>query len=54
MAELSWKIVLYPHGWLGHIDVMADYAKKLEYPYFMWNGAIYNTVTKERTNLTVG
>jgi len=40
--ELSWKNVLYPHATLGHISVMIEYTKKLDYQYFCWNGHIYD------------
>ena len=53
MAELSWKIVLYPHNWIGHIDIMAKLAEELGYPYFLWNGVVYKTDSVERTDLSV-
>jgi len=53
MSELSWKVVLYCHSWIGDLEIMIKYAKDLGYPYYMWNGIIYKTETLERTNFTV-
>lgn len=46
--ELSWKMVLYPHGWIGFIDKMQKYAVDLGYPYFIWNDIMYETKTKKK------
>lgn len=49
MEELTWKNILYPHGWIGHIDKMRYYALELHYSYFSWNGRIYETKTGDQT-----
>lgn len=48
ITELSWKIVLYPHAWIGHREKMQKYAVELGYPYFMWNDIIYETKTMRK------
>lgn len=49
MKELTWKNVLYPHCIIGHIGKMRETAWELAYPYFSWNGRIYETKTGEQT-----
>lgn len=41
----SWKSVLYPHAWLGHIDIIDRIARSLGYPFYAWNGFVYSTDT---------
>lgn len=43
----SWKKILYPHAFIGHISKMCKYAQQLEYPYFCWNGRIYHTKSQK-------
>lgn len=52
-CNLTWQFVLYPHGFIGHIGLMRTLAERLEYPYFAWNGRIYDTKFGNFTNLTV-
>ena len=39
--KLSFRDVLVARGRIGRIDRMFQYAHELEYPYFLWNGKIY-------------
>jgi hypothetical protein len=41
--DLTWKNVLYPHGWVGSIWNMRGYASQIGYPYFCWNDMIFPT-----------
>lgn len=41
--ELSWLHVLFPHAWIGTIHKMWDNADRMNYPFFWWNGRIYDT-----------
>jgi hypothetical protein len=43
--KLSWKLVLYPHNHIGWRGLMWEMAQKLGYPYFAWNGLVYDTAT---------
>jgi hypothetical protein len=45
MEKLIWKNVLYNHGWLGWRGDMLGLALRLGYPYFAWNGLVYDTKT---------
>lgn len=47
MNKITWKNTLYPHAFLGHIEIMRDFAMKLNYPYFVWNGIVYGTENKQ-------
>lgn len=42
--KLSFRDVLVARSWIGHIDRMYQYAHELEYPYFLWNGRVYELV----------
>lgn len=42
-TELTWKNVMYPHAWIGHISEMQELAKSVGYPYFLWNDSVYKT-----------
>ena len=44
--KLSFRDVLVARGWIGHISRMYQYAHELEYPYFLWNGRVYELVEK--------
>ena len=42
--KLLFRDVLVARSWIGHIDRMLQYAVELGYPYFLWNGKIYELV----------
>ena len=42
-AQLTWKNVMYPHAYIGHISKMQELAKAAGYPYFIWNDSVYKT-----------
>jgi len=44
--KLSFRDVLVARGRVGHIDRMYEYAHTLDYPYFLWNGRIYQLVNE--------
>lgn len=50
---LSWKIVLYPHAFLGYMMYMHELAAKLKYEYFCWNGRIYRTTDGSDSGMTI-
>lgn len=39
----TWKTTLYPHGSIGHVSKMYEYARSIGYPFFVWNGWVYRT-----------
>lgn len=51
--SISWQKVLYPHKWFGHISLIQEAAEELRYPYYWWNGAVYETATHEVSDLVV-
>ena len=51
--KLSWKDVLAVKGWPGNIIAQRDRALQVQYPYFEWNGWVYDTPSGYRTMLHV-
>ena len=52
--DLSWKVVLFPHVFMFHIDDIVEVAKKMGYPYFFWNGDVRRTEDLIISEYTVG
>lgn len=50
--EITWKNILYPHKFAWRIDYFAEQAEIQGYPYFWWNGWIYNTKTLQQLCLS--
>ena len=53
MEKATWKNTFYPHSWVGHITIHQENAKKMYYPYFMWNGEVYRTADGVCTGETI-
>jgi hypothetical protein len=54
-TQLSFRDVLHTRAWLGDRDLMFELAKKLGYPYFLWNDqvhAVEDSTTYSLTALT--
>jgi hypothetical protein len=54
MIELNYYTVIHSKfAWVGSIMEMWKLAKKLEYPYFLWNDRVYTTADGEDTGKTI-
>lgn len=53
--QLSFRDVLHTRERVGHIDRMLELAQTLGYPYFLWNGRVYQAgkTTYTETSLTI-
>jgi hypothetical protein len=50
-ANITWKNILFPHKFAYWIVSFAELAAQQDYPYFYWNGWIYDTKTLEQVCL---
>jgi hypothetical protein len=50
-AKITWKNILFPHKFVYWIESFAELAAQQNYPYFYWNGWIYDTKTLEQVCL---
>ena len=47
---INWRDVLYSqYYYWGEITIFWDFAKRLHYPYFEWNGWVYETLSGNKT-----
>ena len=51
-AKITWKNILFPHKFEYWIASFAELAAQQDYPYFYWNGWIYDTKTLEQVCLS--
>lgn len=47
ISQYSYRDVLHTRGNIGHIDKMAQLARELGYPYFLWNDRLFKVSDDE-------
>jgi hypothetical protein len=50
--EINWRNILFPHKFAYYINSFAELAAEQDYPYFYWNGWIYDTKTLQQICLS--
>lgn len=50
--KITWKNILYPHTFAWRIDYFTEMVEQQSYPYFWWNGWIYDTKTLQQLCLS--
>ena len=50
--EINWRNILFPHKFAYYINSFAELAAEQDYPYFYWNGWIYDTKSLQQICLS--